>query len=160
MKDSFNISLSSIFCIHRNNTAIGAIIINIHKYIILINARTHKTSISIANTTVVHHWIIVLSIVAFANLSLEVFTLVTTSVFKILNHIKYNGHATSSGLGISESIKNSLSFGASKSTWRVSIKLEAFAFLVNKEISFHLSPSICSIDFTTAHSTYGLSDIT
>jgi hypothetical protein len=91
MKDSFNISLSSIFCIHRNNTAIGAIIINIHKYIILINARTHKTSISIANTTVVHHWIIVLSIVAFANLSLEVFTLVTTSVFKILNHIKYNG---------------------------------------------------------------------
>ena len=42
-------------CIHRNKIAIGDIIINIHKYNILINAKTHRTNISTVNTIVVHH---------------------------------------------------------------------------------------------------------
>jgi hypothetical protein len=43
------------FSIHHNNTANGDKMINIHKYIILIKASTHNTSISIANIIVVHH---------------------------------------------------------------------------------------------------------
>jgi hypothetical protein len=57
--DKNDLSSSHSFCqdfsIHHNKMAIGDKIINIHKYIILIIAKTHRIIISIENIIVVHH---------------------------------------------------------------------------------------------------------
>ena len=62
------------FPIHRNNTAIGDKIINIHKYNNLINANTQITTISMEYIIVVHHWMIVFKIVFLSQFLLELST--------------------------------------------------------------------------------------
>jgi hypothetical protein len=74
------------FSIQNNRTAIGDKTINIHKYIILINARIQKTHISIEYTIVVHHCIIKFKIVFLIQFSLESSTLLTIVASNILNH--------------------------------------------------------------------------
>ena len=80
-------SFESDLPIHRNNTAKGDNIINIHKYTILIKANTHNTNISIEYTIVVHHTIIVFNIVLFMSFKLDISKVLILLVFKIANHI-------------------------------------------------------------------------
>ena len=112
------------------------------------------------NNIVVHHCKINLIIVDFNELVSDEFILVILLVSKIENQIKYNGQETSFAFGNKLSTIHSLSAGLSKSISRVSIKLEDLEFCENKEISFHLESNTASIDFSKAHSIYGLPDIT